>query len=53
VYPSDHIDSAREREELVRLSKVDPRKYLEEFKRWGIARMERLAQEGWRKANVQ
>ena len=43
----------REREELVSLSKVNPGKYLEEFKRWGIERIERLAREGWRKANVQ
>lgn len=53
VYPTDHIDSVSEREELVGLAKVNPKKYLEEFKKWGIARMERLAQEGWRKANVQ
>ena len=52
VYPADHIDSVSERAELVRLAKVNPRKYLEEFKRWGIERMDRLAQEGWRKANV-
>lgn len=53
VYPADHIDSGREREELVKLAKINPRKYLEEFKRWSIERMERLAHEGWRKANAQ
>ncbi|MHB8881146.1 MAG: hypothetical protein ACYC69_06505 [Thermodesulfovibrionales bacterium] len=50
VYPTDHIDSAREREELVKLSKINQRKYLEEFKKWGIERMNRLSKEGWRKA---
>jgi len=50
VYPADHIDSAREREELVKLSKINPKKYLTEFRKWGIERMERLAHEGWRKA---
>jgi len=50
VSPTDHIDSVREREELVKLSKINPKKYLEEFKKWGIDRMERLANEGWRKA---
>jgi hypothetical protein len=50
VSPTDHIESVREREELVKLSKVNPKKYLEEFKKWGIERMERLANEGWRKA---
>ena len=51
VYPADHLDSAREREELVTLAKINPKKYLEEFRKWGVERMERLAHEGWRKAN--
>jgi len=50
VYPADHIDSVREREELVKLAKINPKKYLEEFKKWGSARMGRIALEGWRKA---
>lgn len=52
VYPTDHIDSVKEREDLVKLSKINPKKYLEEIKKWGIDRMERLAQEGWRKAHA-
>lgn len=51
VYPNDHIDSTREREELVKLATTDRKKYFEEFKKWGVNRMERLAQEGWRKAH--
>ncbi len=51
VYPNDHIDSAREREALVKLAATDRKKYFEEFRNWGIKRMERLAQEGWRKAH--
>jgi hypothetical protein len=50
VYPADHIDSVREREGLVKLAKINPKKYLEEFRKWGVERMERLAHEGWRKA---
>ena len=50
VSPTDHIDSVREREELVKLAKINPKKYLDEFKKWGSERMERLAHEGWRKA---
>ena len=50
IYPTDHIDSVKEREELVKLAKINPRKYLEEFRKWGIERMDRLAHEGWRKA---
>lgn len=51
VTPSDHIDSVREREQLVSLSKTDPKRYFEEIRSWGNKRMERLAREGWRKAN--
>ncbi|MBI5102865.1 MAG: hypothetical protein HZB33_13660 [Nitrospirae bacterium] len=50
VYPTDHTDSVCERAELIKLSKINPRQYLEEFKKWGIERMQRLEEEGWRKA---
>jgi hypothetical protein len=51
VYPGDIVDSAKERQELVKLAQTDRKKYFEEFKNWGVTRMERLAQEGWRKAH--
>lgn len=51
VTPTDPVDSAREREELVKLAKTDPKRYFEALRSWGINRMERLAQAGWRKAN--
>ena len=51
VTPTDHIDSVKEREALVQLAKTDPKRYFEEMKSWGNTRMERLAREGWRKAN--
>lgn len=50
VYPTDNEDSVREREELIKLSKVDKKKYFEEFRKWSIGRMQRLSSEGWRKA---
>jgi hypothetical protein len=53
VYPTDHIDALKEREELVKLSKINPRKYFDEIKRWGQERMKRLEAEGWRKANAE
>ena len=52
MYPHDHLDSAREREKLVELSRVNPKKYLEEFKKWGIERVDGLEREGWRKAHA-
>ena len=51
IYPTDRADSVRERAELAELAKTDKRKYIERFKTWGINRMDRLAKEGWRKAN--
>ncbi len=51
IYPTDHIDSIKEREEIVKLAKVNPKKYLEEIKDWARNRMERLREEGWRKAD--
>ncbi|HYA26641.1 MAG TPA: hypothetical protein VEE82_01455 [Thermodesulfovibrionales bacterium] len=51
IYPSDHIDSVAEREEVVKLAKINPKKYLEEIKEWANSRMERLSKEGWRKAH--
>ena len=50
VYPGDHIDSKNEREALGVMAKSDPKKYFNEIKTWGIDRMVRLKEEGWRKA---
>lgn len=52
VYPGDHTDSMQERAELFALARTDKRRYLQEFKAWGERRMERLQQEGWRKASA-
>lgn len=51
VYPGDHIDGKREREELAKLAKINPKEYFKEIKSWAINRMDRLRTEGWRKAN--
>lgn len=50
IYPGDHVENARERAELVKLAKADPRGYLEKMRAWAIERMDRLRREGWRKA---
>lgn len=50
IYPGDHIDNVREREELVKMVKIDPKKYFQEIKSWAVNRMARLKEEGWRKA---
>jgi hypothetical protein len=51
VTPSDHIDSVREREALAEFARTDRKRYFEEIKIWANTRMDRLAREGWRKAN--
>ncbi len=51
VYPNDHVDSAREREDLLKLAKTDRKRYFNELRSWGIQRMERLAHEGWRRTH--
>jgi hypothetical protein len=53
IYPTDHIDSLKEREDIIKLAKVDPKRYLREIKDWGNKRMKKLAEEGWRKASVE
>lgn len=51
ITPSDHIDSVRERNGLFSLAQTDRKRYFEEIRNWSNNRMERLAREGWRKAN--
>jgi hypothetical protein len=51
VTPTDHIDSVKERDALTQLAKTDRKRYFEEIRNWSNNRMERLAREGWRKAN--
>lgn len=51
IYPTDHIDGLKERQDIIRLAKVDAKRYLAEIKEWGNKRMKRLADEGWRKAS--
>ncbi len=47
--PTEIEDRMKEREEIMKLAKVDRRKFMEELKSWGINRMERFKSEGWRK----
>ncbi len=50
VYPGDHLDSVREREKIIALAKTNPVEYLRKLKSWAVERMEKLKNEGWRKA---
>lgn len=50
VYPGDNIDSVREREKIIALAKTNPVEYFKKLKSWAVERMEKLKNEGWRKA---
>ena len=50
MYPGDHIDSVREREQITALAKTNPVEYIKKLKTWAVERTERLKHEGWRKA---
>lgn len=50
IYPGDHIDSVKEREKIASLAKSNPSLYLKEMTSWAKKRIERLQNEGWRKA---
>ncbi|NIA19023.1 MAG: hypothetical protein GWP07_01095, partial [Xanthomonadaceae bacterium] len=50
VTPTDMVESIREREEIVKLAKVDMKKYVETIKLWSINRMQAFMDAGWRKA---
>ncbi len=50
MYPGDHSDSMKEREQIAALAKAAPGLYLKEMKAWMIERMKRLREAGWRKA---
>lgn len=52
IYPGDHIDSVKERENIVSLAKSNPVLFLKEMKSWAKDRIERLRNEGWRKAKI-
>ena len=47
--PTEIEDRMREREEIMKLAKVDRRKFIKELTSWGINRAARFKEEGWRK----
>ncbi len=52
VYPGDHLDSVREREQIIALAKTNPGEYIRKLRTWAVERMEKLKNEGWRKAQI-
>ncbi len=52
MYPGEKEDILEERAEIMQLQKKDPKQYLREISRWNIDRIERLKEQGWRKAQA-
>ncbi|MFQ5455435.1 MAG: hypothetical protein ACE5EA_04410 [Nitrospirota bacterium] len=51
-YPTDIRDKAVESQEILKIAKVDPKRYLSEIRNWTEQRIKRLSSEGWRKAKM-
>ncbi len=52
MYPGEQQDVLEERKEILALQKENPTLYLQEISSWNIARIERLKEAGWRKAQA-
>ena len=52
MYPGEQQDILEERKGIMDLLKTDPKEYLKQINSWNIARVERLKQDGWRKAQA-
>ncbi len=48
--PTDQVDLPKERDRILALREQDPKRYMDEFKKWANNRVERLKKEGWKKA---
>ncbi len=52
TYPGELDDIVEEKQEIVAIMKQDPKLYFQKIKEWANDRMERLKEEGWRKAQA-
>ena len=52
MYPGEQKDIIEERKDIMELLKTDSTEYLKQINSWNIARVERLKEDGWRKAQA-
>lgn len=52
TYPGERDDIRAEKEELLKLRKIDQHRYLQEIMAWNINRLKELKIRGWRKARA-
>ena len=50
MYPGEQQDVLQERQSILNLQKEDPALYLKEITSWNIQRVQKLKEDGWRKA---
>lgn len=52
MYPGETEDIAEERQAIIKRKDENPMRYLEEINAWAVTRINRLKNEGWRKAQL-
>lgn len=50
MYPGETADITEERNNIIALKESDPKEYLSAINSWAVERIQRLKDDGWRKA---
>ena len=50
MYPGETADITEERNKIIAMKDSDPKEYLSAINSWAVARIQRLKDDGWRKA---
>jgi hypothetical protein len=50
MYPGETVDITEERNKIIAMKDSDPQEYLTAINSWAVARIQRLKDDGWRKA---
>lgn len=50
MYPGETVDISDERNKIIALKESDPKEYLAAINSWAVERIQRLKDDGWRKA---
>ena len=50
MYPGETVDITEERNKIIAMKDSDPKEYLSTINSWAVERIQRLKDEGWRKA---
>ena len=50
MYPGETVDITEERNKIIAMKDSDPKEYLSTIHSWAVERIQRLKDDGWRKA---